>query len=61
MLTWPSLSDGKGACIEVAFIAMACIKSNCTEGTSVSGSGAVECLEMYLQSFQILRVKLFGT
>lgn len=58
---WSSLSNGKNACIGFVSVTMACIGSICIGGTCISGFGAIECLKMYGQSFQILRVKLFGT
>lgn len=48
LLMWPNLSDSKSACIGVASIAMACIRSAYTGAIFVSGSGAVKCLGIYL-------------
>lgn len=61
LLTRPSLSNGKDACIKLTSVVIAYIRSGCTEVISVSGFGTIKYLGIYLQFFRILVVKLFGT
>ena len=48
-------SSARGACVKGAFVRGAYVESICARSV-----GAVEHLEMYLQFFRILEVKLFG-
>ena len=61
ILTRPSLSDDKDADIEVAFVTIAYIRSVYIVSNFVGSSSTIKYLKIFLQSFEILRVKLFGT
>ncbi len=51
----------RGASVGSTFAVKACVRGTCIESTCVNSVNAVKYSEIHLQSFWILKVKLFNT